>query len=109
MWLAPTRERAHDTDVLAPETTFASAPDGVHIAYLLLGDIGIVHRAFGHPGAQLAFLGVGRIGAGLGKGLAGGTPVHVDVLHADQPRAGGLGGCEHPGLQGGEQLHPLGG
>ena len=33
MWLAPTRERAHDTDVLAHETKFARAPDGVHIAW----------------------------------------------------------------------------
>jgi hypothetical protein len=31
--LRPTRERAHDTDVLAPETKFARAPDGVHIAW----------------------------------------------------------------------------
>jgi hypothetical protein len=41
MWLAPTRKRAHDTDVLAPESKFARAPDGVQIVYQLLGDIGI--------------------------------------------------------------------
>jgi hypothetical protein len=51
--LRPTRERAHDTDVLAPETKFARAPDGVHIAYQLLGDIGIVHRAFGRADSVL--------------------------------------------------------
>jgi hypothetical protein len=43
----------------------------------------------------------------LGEELAGGAPVHVDVFHADQPGPGGLGGRQHPGLQGGKQLHPL--
>jgi hypothetical protein len=60
----------------------------------------------GHPGAQLPFLGVGGIGTGLGQGLAVGTAVHVDVLHADQPGPTGLGG-QHAGLQAGEQLDPL--
>jgi hypothetical protein len=62
----------------------------------------------GHPGAQRAFLGVGGIGAGLGQGLAVGAAVHVDVFHADQPGPGGLGGGQHAGLEGGEQLDPLG-
>jgi hypothetical protein len=44
---------AHDTGVLAPETEFARASDGVHIAYLVLGDIGIVHRAFGRADSVL--------------------------------------------------------
>jgi len=39
--------------------------------------------------------------------LAVGAAVHVDVLHADQPGAGGLGGGEDAGLQAGEQLDPL--
>jgi len=39
--------------VLAPETKFARAPDGVHIAYQLLRDIGIVHRAFGRADSVL--------------------------------------------------------
>jgi hypothetical protein len=61
----------------------------------------------GHPGAQLAFLGVGGIGVGLGEGLAVGAPVHVDIFHANQPGAGALGSGEHAGLQAGEQLDPL--
>jgi hypothetical protein len=61
----------------------------------------------GHAGAQLALLGVSRVGVGLSQGLAVGAAVHVDVLHADQPGAGGLGGGEDAGLQAGEQLHPL--
>jgi hypothetical protein len=51
--LRPTRERAHDIDVLAPEAKFARAPDGVRIADQLLGDIGIVHRAFGRADSVL--------------------------------------------------------
>jgi hypothetical protein len=50
---------------------------------------------------------MGGIGVGLGEGLAVGAAVQVDVLHADQPSPGGLGGGEHAGLQAGEQLHPL--
>src|SRR6266511_5350706 len=61
----------------------------------------------GHAGAELPLLGVGRMRAGLGEGLAVGAPVHVDVLHADQPGPGGFGGGKHAGLEGGEQLDPL--
>jgi hypothetical protein len=60
-----------------------------------------------HPGAKLPLLGVGGTGAGLGQGLAGRAAVHVDVFHADQPGAAGLGGGEDAGLQAGEQLDPL--
>ena len=62
----------------------------------------------GHPSAQLALLGVGVVRAVLGERSSGGPPVHVDVLHADQAGAGGLGGRQHPGLQGGELRGPLG-
>ena len=62
----------------------------------------------GHPPAQLALLGVGGVVAGLGQRPAGRAPVHVDVLHADQPGPGGLGGGQHAGLQGGELLGPAG-
>ena len=44
--------------------------------------------------------------AGLGQWLARRAPVHVDVLHADQPGSVGFGGGEHAGLQGRELLHP---
>jgi hypothetical protein len=53
MWLAsdprtrPRHRRACSRD------EFARAPDGVHIAYQLLGDIGIVHRAFGRADSVL--------------------------------------------------------
>jgi hypothetical protein len=60
-----------------------------------------------HAGAQLALLGVGRVRVGLGQGQAGGAAVHVDVFHADQPGASGLGSGEHAGLQAGEALDPL--
>jgi len=55
----------------------------------------------GHPGAQLSFLCLGGIRAGLGQGLAGGRPVQIDVLHADQPGAAGVGGGQDAGLRGG--------
>jgi hypothetical protein len=53
--LRPTRERAHDTDVLAPETKFARAPDGVHIAYQLLGADATLTSVLAliHPGLNL--------------------------------------------------------
>ncbi len=62
----------------------------------------------GHLAAELALLGVRRIGAGLGQRPAGRAPVHVDVLHADQPGPVGLGGGEDAGLQAGELLGPRG-
>ena len=62
----------------------------------------------GHPSPELALLGVGVVRAVLGERASGGPPVHVDVLHADQAGAGGLGGGQHPGLQGGELCGPLG-
>ena len=60
-----------------------------------------------HPRAELALRGVGVVGAVLGERAAGGAAVHVDVLHADQPGAGGFGGSEDAGLQGGELCGPL--
>ena len=50
---------------------------------------------------------MGVVGAVLGERAAGGPAVHVDVLHADQPGAGGFGGGEHAGLQGGELRGPF--
>ena len=47
------------------------------------------------------------VSAVLGQRLPVGAPVHVDVLHADQPRAGGFGGGEDTGLQGRELRRPL--
>jgi hypothetical protein len=60
----------------------------------------------GHPAAQRPLLGVCRVVAVLGERAAGGSPVHVDVLHAHQPGAGGFGGGEHARLQGGELFRP---
>src|SRR4051794_5777050 len=62
----------------------------------------------GHPSAELALLGVGVVRAVLGERLPGRSPVHVDVLHADQAGAGGFGGRYYPGLQGRELRGPLG-
>ena len=62
----------------------------------------------GHLAAELALLGVRGVVAGLGQRPAGRAAVHVDVLHADQPGAGGLGGGQHAGLQGRELLDPPG-
>jgi hypothetical protein len=44
--------------------------------------------------------------AGLGQRTARRTPVHVDVLHADQPGALGFSSGEHPRLQCRKLLHP---
>jgi hypothetical protein len=61
----------------------------------------------GHPAPQLPLLRVRRVVAVLGQRLPVRAPVHVDVLHADQPRTGCFGGGEDPGLQGGELRGPL--
>ena len=61
-----------------------------------------------HPAAELSLRGVGVVGAVLGQRASGGAAVHVDVLHADQAGAGGLGGGEHAGLQARELCGPLG-
>jgi hypothetical protein len=55
-------------------------------------------QVLGHPAAEFALPGVRPLWVRLGE-RCGGTSVHVDVLHAYQPSAGGLGGGEHPGLQ----------
>jgi hypothetical protein len=60
-----------------------------------------------HPAPQLSLPGVGVMSPVLGERPAGGASVHVDVLHADQPGAGGLGGGDHTSLQGGELCDPL--
>jgi hypothetical protein len=44
----------------------------------------------------------------LGERAAGRTPIHIDVLHADQPCTSGFGSSKHPGLQTGELSCPLG-
>jgi len=59
-----------------------------------------------HPPPELPLLGVRVIRAVFGERASGRSPVHVDVLHADQPRAAGFGGGQHAGLQGGELLEP---
>nr|WP_079596296.1 hypothetical protein [Arthrobacter sp. P2b] len=50
---------------------------------------------------------MGIVGSVLGQGASRGTPVHVDVFHADQPGACGFSGRQHPGLQSGETRVPL--
>src|SRR5687767_8015161 len=60
----------------------------------------------GHLATQLPLLRVRGVVAGLGQRTARRTPVHVDVLHADQPGALGFGSGQHPGLQCRKLLHP---
>src|SRR5829696_7845508 len=65
-----------------------------------------VEQLVGHLAAELAFLGVCGVVAGLGQWPASRAAVHVDVLHADQPGAVRFGRGEHTGLEGREFLHP---
>jgi hypothetical protein len=64
------------------------------------------HEVAGHRGADATFAGVGVVGAVLGERPAAGPPVHVDVVHHDQARAGGLRGADRRRLQPGELLRP---
>ena len=64
------------------------------------------HQVAGHRGADAALAGVGVVGAVLGERPSVGAPVHVDVVHRDQARAGGLGGGDRRRLQAGELLRP---
>ena len=78
------------------------APDGDLDAPGVVGG----HQVAGHRGADAALAGVGLVGAVLGERPSVGAPVHVDVVHHDQARAGGLRGRDRGRLQTGELLAP---
>ena len=60
----------------------------------------------GHPAAERSLLGVRGVVTSLGQWPTCRAPVHVDVLHADQPGPVNFSRGQHPGLQGRELLHP---
>ena len=64
------------------------------------------HEVVGHLGADAALAGVRVVGAILGERPSVGAPVHVDVVHRDQARAGGLRGGDRRRLQGGKLPSP---
>jgi hypothetical protein len=64
------------------------------------------HEVAGHLGADAPLAGVGVVAAVLSERPSVGASVHVDVVHRDQPRIGGLGGGDRRRLQAGELLRP---